>query len=473
MKRKLYLIQPTYRASDGRLLQGQSMFVHSCALPALAAAVPPEWEREVCLEFFEDVNYETDASVVGISSMGYDILHGYEIAEEFRRRGKVVLFGGYQAHFNRRRLHGVADSIIYGHPGPKQMAQVLGDVEAGALAPEYDAGINVDFPFDYSMLVGRRIGFMPLLTSIGCRQKCDFCCTGARYNGRYRLRKVAHVMTDLRGLRRHTRRFAVVDSNLYNNRGYLLAFCAAVERERLGLVWGAEATIDIGEDEESLRALRRAGCRILFIGLETPNQRSLDSVHKSFQAQMYDQALANIRRQGIVVAGYFLVGLDGDTPDTFDELFDFIHRTRVNVPIINILLPAPGTRVFERFQQEGRLLVGNEDDFLRNALAYGISCSHCFYEPALMSVEQVEEGLCRLRHRLGSLRETVRRSLVPDPRVAAWLLLLNAEFRRESKRILEARAERKASPETELLPAGNPGNGSEASRAAAIGKDLR
>jgi hypothetical protein len=441
VKRKICLIQPTYRASDGRLLQGKSLFVHSCAIPAIAASIPANWEREICLEFFEDVNYETDASVVGISSMGYDILHGYEIADEFRRRGKVVIFGGYQAHFNRLRLHEAADSIVYGHPGPMQMARILGDVEACSLAPEYDVGTNVDFPFDYSMLVGRRIAFMPILTSIGCRHRCDFCCTAARYDGRYHLRKLAHVLADLRALRRHTRRFGIVDSNLYNNRGYLLAFCKAVERERLDLVWGAEATIDIGEDEEVLRALRSAGCRILFIGLETPNQRSLDSVYKPCLAHTYDQATANIRRHGIVLAGYFLVGLDGDTAGTFDEIFDFIHRNRVNVPVINILLPAPGTRVFERLDREGRLLVRSEDDYLRNALSYGISCSHCFYRPALLTADQVEEGLIQLRRRLGSLRETVWRSMVPDPRVAAWLLLLNAEFRRESKRMVRARVE--------------------------------
>ena len=445
VNRKIYLIQPTYRASDGRLLQGKSVFVHSCAIPALAASIPAHWARDVCLEFFEDVNFETDASVVGISSMGYDIFHGCEIASEFRRRGKVVIFGGYQAHFNRHRLHEVADSIVSGNPGPPQMARILGDVEAGSLAPEYDAGVNVDYPFDYSALVGRRITYMPILTSVGCRNRCDFCCTAARYDGRYRLRTLIHVLGDLRALRRHTRRFGIVDSNFYNNRGYVLAFCEAVERERLDLVWGAEATIDIGEDEEVLRSLRRAGCRILFIGFETPNQRSLDSVHKPGRAQAHDRAMANLRRHGIAVAGYFMVGLDGDTAETFDELFDFIHRTRVNVPIINILLPAPGTAVFERLKQEGRLLLRSEDDFLRTALSYGISCSHCFYRPALLTADQVEAGFIQLRRRLGSLRETVRRSLVPDPRLAASLLLMNAEFRRESKCMIAAHAAKPAS----------------------------
>ena len=100
MTRKIYLIQPTYLDSNGRLLQGNSLFYSSLALPALSSAIPPDWQKEFCFEYFTNVNYETDAPVVGISSMGYDVLHGSEIAREFRRRGKQVLFGGHQVPFS-------------------------------------------------------------------------------------------------------------------------------------------------------------------------------------------------------------------------------------------------------------------------------------------------------------------------------------------------------------------------------------
>jgi hypothetical protein len=438
VKRKIYLIQPTYRAHTGQLLQGTSLLIHSCAIPALAAAIPSNWEHETCLEYFEDVDYDNDASVVAISSMGYDILHGREIAEAFSSRGKTVIFGGYQAHFSRDRLHAVVDCIVSGYPGPREMARILQDVQAGTLAPEYDAGINLDFAFEYAPLLSRRIGFMPILTSVGCRNSCDFCCTAARHGGEYRLRKLRHVLADLSALRHHTRRFAMVDSNIYNNRGYLLALCSAVERAGLGIQWGAEATADIGEDEEVLRALRRAGCRMLFIGFETPNQRSLDSVNKPFDVGGYEGAMSNLRRHGIAVAGYFLVGLDNDTVDTFDELFDFIRRTRVNLPVINILLPAPGTATFERLDREGRLLVSTEEGYLRNALFYSSSSSRCFFQPARLTADELERGLIELRRRLASIRETVRRSLVRDPSVAGFLLSVNAQFRRDSRRMVEA-----------------------------------
>jgi len=438
VRRKIYLIQPTYRAHTGRLLQGTKLPVHSCSIPALAATIPHDWERETCLEFFEDVNYESDASVIAISSMGYDIIHGREIADTFRRRGKIVILGGYQAHFSRGGLSAVADSIVYGYPGPHDMACILRDAEAGCLLAEYDVGIDLNFAFDYSMLLGRRIAFMPILASVGCRNACDFCCTAARHRGTYRLRRLRYVLADLLALRKHTCRFAVVDSNIYNNRGYLIALCTMITRAGLGLRWGAEASIDIADDDDALRALRKAGCRMLYVGFETLNQHSLNSVHKPCDTNAYERAMARLRHYGFIVAGYFMVGLDGDTAETLDEIFAFIHRTRINLPVINILLPAPGTAIFERLGSEGRLLVHDQEEYLQSVLFYSSSCSRCFFRPTGLAVGELEEGLIRLRRRLSSLRETVRRSLVHDPVAATFLLSMNAQFRHDSRRMASA-----------------------------------
>jgi radical SAM superfamily enzyme YgiQ (UPF0313 family) len=246
------------------------------------------------------------------------------------------------------------------------------------------------------------------------------------------------VLAELLAIRAHTRRFYLVDCNAYNNRRYLIALCAAIERAGPGFQWGAQATIDIGEDDEVLRALRRAGCRMLYIGFETLNQRSLNSVHKPYDTATYERAMARLRKHRFAVAGYFVVGLDGDTTETFDQLFDFIRRTRINLPVINILLPAPGTAVYERLDREGRLLENTEEGYLKNALFYGSSSSRCFYRPAGLTVNELEKGLIDLRLRLASLRETVRRSLVRNPIDAALLLGLNAGFHRDTQRMAAA-----------------------------------
>jgi hypothetical protein len=435
VKRKIYLIQPTYRARTGELFQGKSLALHSCAIPALAASIPSDWEYETCLEFFENIHYDTDAPVVAISSMGYDIMHGREIADRFRRRGKIVIFGGYQAHFSRDNLKNLTDSIVFGHPGPAAMIRILDDVQAGCIKTEYDVGIDLNFPFNYSILLKRRIAFMPILASVGCRNQCDLCCTAARYKGEYRLRKLKYVLNDLQAIRNHTRHFALIDSNSYNNRGYLIALCNAIVQSKLNMLWGAEATVDLAEDEEVLQALRKAGCQMLYIGFETLNQRSLNSVHKPLNTSTFRNAMERFQQVGFIVAGYFMVGLDNDTKKTFDELFDFIRSTRIHFPVINILLPVPGTTIFKRLNRQERLLVKTEEEYLRNALFYSSSCGRCFYRTTGLTMQEVEKGLIDLRLRLSSLREIVRRSIVRNPFITAFLLSMNFRFRRDSQRM--------------------------------------
>jgi radical SAM superfamily enzyme YgiQ (UPF0313 family) len=436
MKEKIYLIQPTYRNVDGRLLKGTSLFIHSLVLPILSATIPTDWKKEFCLEYFEDINYDTDASVVGISSMGYDLVHGSEIAEAFKKQGKIVIFGGYQAHFSRNRLYNACDSIVFGNPGPYEMKKILGDIEAGHIAPEYHCGIDINFPFDYSVFSGKKIHFMPVLSSVGCRNQCEFCCTAAIFKGRYRLRNLNHVLTDLKIARKKTRYVGFVDSNIYNNREYLLGLCLRIIKENLDIRWGAESTIDIAEDLEVLNLLRQAGCRVLFIGLETPNQNSLDSVNKPYSVERYRELIQRIHKAGISVAGYFILGLDGDTSSTFETLFEFIHGVRINIPILNLLLPPPGTKVFDRLRKEGRLLIKNEDEFILNNLYYNTSCNRCFFIPKHMSVEEAEVKFIDLNRRLCSFQEILWRSTAIRPAELAFLLYMNLAFRSDVKKII-------------------------------------
>jgi hypothetical protein len=435
VKKKIYLIQPTYHNNDGRLLKGRTIFMHSLALPALSSTIPDDWEKEFCLEYFEEVNYDTDASVVGITSMGYDVLHGCEIAEAFKKRGKIVLYGGHQAEFSEDLLGAVADAIVHGHPSRDDMARILSDAESGRLAPKYCCGFDIDFPFDYSVLSGKRARFMPVVTSVGCRNCCEYCCTAAMYRGRYHLRELDSVLADLREVCRRTRCASFVDANLYNDRDYLLRLCSRMTEGNLGLRWGAQSTIDVGDDPEALSLLRKAGCRILFIGLESINQEGLDWVRKRYLAERYGELVRRIREAKIAVAGFFMLGLDGDDGSTFQRLFDFIHESRVAVPILNLLLPVPGTRIFERLNREGRLLLEGPDDFLLNNPVYNTTCNRCLFLPRQMTVSEAESGYLQLGRRLFSFPEMLRRSAATNPLLAATLFIMNLDLRRKARSI--------------------------------------
>jgi hypothetical protein len=439
MKKKIYLIHPTYRDREGLLLKGKSVFIWALSLPALSAAVPPDWEKQYCLEFFEDVDYDTDASVIGISSMGYDIIHGREIAGTFKKMGKTVLFGGYPAHFLGRLIRDSCDSVIHGNPGPEDMMRILEDAKAGRLSPDYHCGVHIQFPFDYSVLEGKRIRFMPVVSSVGCLNRCEFCSTAALYRGSFRLRRIDHVLTDLKAAARRSKYAGFVDSNIYNSRSYTLLLCKRILDEWISLRWGAQSTVDVGDDGEVLKALRRAGCRVLYIGMETLGQGNLDDMDKRYSAGRYLEQIRRIHGEGIQVAGFFIVGLDGDDRSSFDRLFEFIHRSEIAIPILNILIPAPGTGTHDRLRRESRLLVKDEEDFLENNPMYNVSCNRCFYIPKQMSAGEVEDGYLNLVRRLSSVGEILRRSAARNPLTAASLLVMNLDIRKKCRAMETAR----------------------------------
>ena len=431
MKKKIYLIQPTYRDQDGRLLKGERLYIVSLALPALSAAMPPDWQTECCYEYFDEVNFDTDASVVGISSMGYEIFRGIEIATEFRKRGKIVLFGGFQPHISREFIREHGDSVIHGNPGKKEMAVILGDIETGSLRAEYQAGIDLNFPFDYSVLDIDRLLFTPVLTSVGCRNSCDYCCIGSLYKGTYRLRNLRYVLEELGMLSRVTRRIAIVDTNIYNNRGYLRRLCEAMIDRGYRFIWGAQSTVDIGDDPETLVLLKKAGCRILYIGMETIEQANMDGVHKNYRVETYRRKIEAIHRAGIRIAAFFMYGLDSDTRETSATMSRFIIDHKIALPMLNIVVPTPGTPMYTKLKREGRVLMKDEQEFLKNNIAYNASFNLCFYEPKNMTPLEVEEGFIDLLGRLSGYGQIVRRSVSRDIPLTMFLLYSNWMFRKE------------------------------------------
>lgn len=152
---------------DGRIVKGWALFNASLNLPILSAATPSGWEKAFCLEYFDDIDYDNDASVVCLTRMSYDILHALEISREFKKRGKTVIFGCHQDMFSHQLLRDSCDCIFYGIPDSRSMATILEDAFAGNLAPEYHCGIHLNFPFDYSVLQGRRLRYLPVLASVG------------------------------------------------------------------------------------------------------------------------------------------------------------------------------------------------------------------------------------------------------------------------------------------------------------------
>ena len=121
--------------------------------------------------------------------------------------------------------------------------------------------------------------------------------------------------------------------------------------------WTAQATIKIAEDEELLRLAAESGCKAFFLGLESFSQASLDGTNKSFnQAKDYRELVAKLHGYGIAVQAGIMLGFDQDGPDVFERTLEAAGKIGIDNATISLVIPFPGTRLFERLEREGRIL---------------------------------------------------------------------------------------------------------------------
>jgi radical SAM superfamily enzyme YgiQ (UPF0313 family) len=152
----------------------------------------------------------------------------------------------------------------------------------------------------------------------------------------------------------------------------------------------------MGDDAEGLRLAYRAGCRGMLVGFETFNAQALREYHKGINRnnlQRYGALIRSFHRAGIAIFGGFIIGCDQDAPETVAETA--LHATKLGVDIIQItnLTPLPGTKMYDRFKAEGRLLATNYPaDWERYTFTETV------YQPKNMAARQLDEAIYELRH---------------------------------------------------------------------------
>lgn len=436
MKKKVYLVQCSYRKMDRTVVKGSSMIIN-CTLnvPMLMPTVPEEWEMETVLENFDEIDYSNDASVIFISTTSSDMVHAYHVAARFRELGKKIFFGGFSDTMSVHVMKRICHSVYWGNPDAAWMQRMLDDALNNDIKPEYRCGINIDFPFDYSVFQGEKIDHLIVVSSVGCRHRCDYCQHTVQYDGEYKLRAINHVIEDMRSVKKYARIAAFRDSNFYNDGAYTRALCERIIGEKLHMKWGAQCPVTIGKNPDLLKLMYKAGCRALFIGYESLNQDNLSSVHKPSLVKNFISCTKNIREAGIYVVGYFVFGWDYDTRESFQKVFDFVRESKLSLPIINMYTPVPGTRFYDRLVEEGRAGLPEPENFVQEDLIFSIPCNTCHYTPLSAPSTELEEEFMKLYRKFTTPRQLLRRSLGHNLPETIALLRMNLNLRFERRRL--------------------------------------
>ena len=354
------------------------------SMPTLAGLTPAHHEVVLCDENVEPIDFDVAADVVGVTGYLVHRERMFEIIEEFRRRGRLVVVGGPLASLCPGDLRGRAD-VVFVDEAEETWPRFLVDLEAGAWRDEYQPAEKPDLDAvpapRFDLLRVDRYQALTVQFARGCPFNCEFCDIIVVYGRRPRTKSIAQMMREIEACHRlGARQIFLVDDNFIGNKKLAKALLRTLGD------WGAargypidfqtEVSLNVADDPELLALLRAAHFTTVFIGIESPRKASLAETRKT--QNLRGDLVEKVRRvqsYGIQVQAGMIVGFDADDPSIFDEQLRFIQDARIPVSMTGMLQAMPQTPLYARVAAEGRLLgESNGDAFVfSNIVPAGMS----------------------------------------------------------------------------------------------------
>jgi len=385
----------------------------SLGLLTLAGLTPPHFD----VSYWEIADLKKlpelplDFDLVAISTFTAQFNEACSVADYYRLQGIPVVMGGITVSALRDEAARHCTTVVVGE-GELNWPELLADFESGALKPVYwpkGEFSLADAPIPrFDLLDPTKYNRLTVQTSRGCPHRCEFCASSILLTSRYKLKPVKRVMAEILAIKELWPRPFIEfadDNSFVAVRHYKELLRALIHHH---VRWFTEADVRVAQDHELLGLMRDAGCQQVLVGLESPCSASLRGIElksdwKRRQQDAYRQAIARIQSYGITVNGCFILGLDGDTPEVFDEVLNFVRDSGLYEVQVTFLTPFPGTPLYRRLKEEGRIIRDGAWDL---CTLFDIN-----FVPKNMSVAQLQNGFLKLVKELYSAQETQARRL--------------------------------------------------------------
>jgi radical SAM superfamily enzyme YgiQ (UPF0313 family) len=408
MDKSIYLINPR---ENGPGYHGFDVFegwnitrlanLADLSTTTVAALVPPGWTIAICDERLQRVDLDVTASVIGITGKVSQRDRMVELADEFRRRGKLVLMGGPYASLNPGDVRPHADILAVGEL-EEIAASMFSDIAAGRWQAEY-VGTRPDLALSpiprWDLYPPRGTTTGQVQTSRGCPFECEFCDVIQYLGRKQRWKHPEQVVRELDVLyRMGFRGIFFADDNFTVVRRRTRALLERVaqwnaERSAGRVEFATQVSIDLARDPELLAQCVEAGLTSVFIGIETPNAESLAETLKRQNLRVDLRAeVTKVVSAGLMVLSGGIIGFDHDGPDAFERQAAFIDDLPVPLVSIGLLVAPPSTPLHARMEREGRLIS-------HGRVGLGMLVSSNF-EAKQMSAAQLKAGMEWLLNRV-------------------------------------------------------------------------
>jgi radical SAM superfamily enzyme YgiQ (UPF0313 family) len=341
-------------------------------LITVAALCPPRWTLKLLDHAFDaitDQDYKW-ADLVMVSAMHAQRADALAVLRRARALGTRTFIGGPWASSEPDVVQAVADHVMVGE-AEEVFAGIALALENGSAKSMYrvaDKPALTGSPIPrFDLLRRDRYTCMPVQFSRGCPFQCDFCDIITIYGRKPRAKSPAQLIAELDCLREwgwHSEVF-VVDDNFIGNSKIALQLVTELaawgEKHGRPFSFYTQASVDLADRPELLRAMVAANFMYVFLGIESPSAEALKG-SKKFQNLRKDNVdqVRIIQQAGLWVLGGFIVGFDSDDPTIFARQREFIEKTAIAWAMTGMLQAPPTTPLFDRMKAEGRLIEDSE-----------------------------------------------------------------------------------------------------------------
>jgi len=338
-------------------------------LLTVAALCPKTWTIRLIDRSFEDL-LDADilwADLVMVSGMRVQKDDMHETLLRARTLGKRTMVGGPLATSEPYLMLPLADHVVVGEPD-EVFSEIAADLERGSAKQLYDIKDKPDIsktPLPrFDLLKIDKYASMAVQFSRGCPFQCEFCDIITIYGRKPRTKSPSQLLAEFDALYELGWRdqVLIVDDNFIGNHKLALEMVRHLEEWQIShhypMLLYTEASIDLAQRPELIKAMVKANFFYVFIGIESPSPKSHMEA-KKFQNLRRDplESIRFIQSEGLWVTAGFIVGFDSDTEDIFEQQIDFIERAAIPWAMAGFLQAPPTTPLFDRMLKEGRLLM--------------------------------------------------------------------------------------------------------------------
>src|SRR4030043_157230 len=393
---KLLLVSPSNRLGRKVL---KAIKIPQLSLHILASLTPNDVDITIVDEEIREIDFSLDFDLVGISCMTATANRSYQLSDLFRQRGSKVVLGGIHPTIFPQEAIQHADAVVIGE-AEGCWADVINDFRKGKLQKSYHvpAPDLTTFPFPRrDFRIDKAIhNCVGLVTTRGCPYACEFCSVTDFYGREIRHRPVSMVVEDIK--QSGSKTFLILDDNVAGHPEYYKKLFKALIP--LGIRWVGQSSISLAKDKEMLKLCRLSGCAALFFGLESVSPSSLMAMEKTLKSiEETEEAIKIIQDNGIALHPSIILGFDTDTKAIFDDTLEFLARNKLPTMALQVLTPYPGTRIYERFKDQERIISHDWSHYDHHTVAF---------QPKNMTPQELAEGHPHVQSEFYSFSSIIR-----------------------------------------------------------------